>query len=140
SASPSSEELAIAFSSPYLAALSKSQESALFTTEAYPPKLLYTLRSQTIEPPYSLGIRESAAQVFVAIVYAVPLILGGWSVGIQELRLDPSSRSSSTIHSRIATSIPTSVAATSASSGFTSLKTPTASLFGESESLSKPTS
>src|SRR5690606_5999833 len=45
SASPSSEVLAIAFSSPYLAALSKSQEFALFTTEAYPPKLIYTLRS-----------------------------------------------------------------------------------------------
>ncbi|RPA71405.1 hypothetical protein BJ508DRAFT_367778 [Ascobolus immersus RN42] len=136
---PSAPISALAYTHPYLASLTTTQEFTLYTTTTPTPTLISTLQSQTIEPPFTLGIREAAGGIYISIVYTFPLVLGGWSVGVQELRLSSSS-SSSEIHSRIATSVPTSLAATSAASGFTSLKTPTSSLFALPEVLTKPTS
>lgn len=54
------------------------------------PKILSSLLSRTVWPPLSLSLRRSAnrAILLASIVYAFPLYVSGWSVGIQELRFE----------------------------------------------------
>ncbi|KAI5841466.1 hypothetical protein DFP73DRAFT_555865 [Morchella snyderi] len=69
------------------------------------PKILTSLHSHTVWPPLSLSLRRSAqSSVIACIVYAFPLYISGWSVGIQELRF---SDDADGVHdSRIATAVP----------------------------------
>lgn len=90
------------------------------------PKILSSLRSHTVWPPLSLSLRRSAQNSVIAcIVYAFPLYVAGWSVGIQELRF--SDDADRVIDSRIATAV---------SSGFNPLS---ATIAGSSPA-SSPTS
>lgn len=71
----------------------------------YAPQILSSLRSHTVWPPLSLSLRRSAQNSAIAcIVYAFPLYVSGWSVGIQELRF--SDDADGVIDSRIATAVP----------------------------------
>lgn len=71
----------------------------------YAPKILSSLRSHTVWPPLSLSLRRSAQNSIIAcIVYAFPLFVSGWSVGIQELRF--SDDVDGVMDSRIATAVP----------------------------------
>lgn len=87
------------------------------------PKILSSLRSHTVWPPLSLSLRRSAQNsVFACIVYAFPLYVSGWSVGIQELRF--SDDADGVMDSRITTAVP---------SGFNPLP---ASITGSSPAIS----
>ena len=105
---------AIALSSPYLATMTANQllsfykfdeppESDLSGNVLDPPRLLHSLHSHTIWPPLSLSIRPATDNILVCIAYAVPTYLSGWTVGIQELRLDPTTGQH--ISSRLASAI-----------------------------------
>jgi len=70
------------------------------------PKILSSLRSHTVWPPLSLSLRRSAQKSMIAsIVYAFPLYISGWSVGIQELRFTDDA--DAVVESRLATAVPT---------------------------------
>jgi len=70
------------------------------------PKILSSLRSHTVWPPLSLSLRRSAQKSMIAsIVYAFPLYISGWSIGIQELRFTDDA--DAVVESRIATAVPT---------------------------------
>lgn len=90
------------------------------------PKILSSLRSHTVWPPLSLSLRRSAQNSVIAcIVYAFPLYVAGWSVGIQELRFP--NDADGVMDSRIATAVP---------SGFN----PLSATIAGSSSASSPTS
>ncbi|OCK74826.1 hypothetical protein K432DRAFT_338410 [Lepidopterella palustris CBS 459.81] len=90
---------AIVYASPYLLTMTEGQLLSLyrFPTEPAkkcvtdildPPRLLYSLRSHTVWPPLSLSIRPCSQSIIASIAYALPTYLSGWSVGIQEMRLN----------------------------------------------------
>ena len=88
---------AIAMASAYLLTMTERQRLALYrfegqdrrsTSSLEPPKLLFSFRSQTSWPPLALSIRPSGQNLVAAIAYALPTYLSGWSVGIQEMRLN----------------------------------------------------
>lgn len=71
------------------------------------PQILASLRSTSVWPPISLSLRRSVnSTVLAAIVYAYPLYISGWSVGVQELRFAKNeSGTTSMVGSRIATAV-----------------------------------
>ena len=73
------------------------------------PKILTSLRSSTAWPPISLSLRRSVASTLLAaIVYAQPLYLSGWSVGMQELRFSTEEAGYAKLsESRVASAVPT---------------------------------
>ncbi|KAL9614097.1 MAG: hypothetical protein Q9167_001382 [Letrouitia subvulpina] len=90
---------AIAFSYPYVLTMTEVGILSLYilptespltleTTDLKPPKLLYLLKSHTAWPPLSLAIRSLPTGVSASIAYAMPTYPDGWSVGLQELRLN----------------------------------------------------
>ena len=95
---PSSDMLsAIAMASPYLLTMTEKQRLSLYKFEEQPvrvngilepPKLLFSLKSHTSWPPLALAIRPSGQNLVASIAYALPTYLSGWSVGIQEMRLN----------------------------------------------------
>lgn len=84
-------------------------QSFPITVALHPPQILASLRSSTVWPPISLSLRRSIQHttLLATIIYAYPLYVSGWSVGIQELRFTTSSKSGETkmIESRIATAV-----------------------------------
>lgn len=70
------------------------------THETQRLRLLTKLSTQSISQPVSLSIRTSLAGTIASIGYTVPRLGGGWSVGIQELRLNEAARR---LESRVAT-------------------------------------
>ncbi|KAK3700654.1 hypothetical protein LTR37_015843 [Vermiconidia calcicola] len=56
------------------------------------PVLLHSLKSQTVWPPLSTSLRTSNSDIVVSVAYALPTYLSGWTVGIQEVRLDQTGR------------------------------------------------
>lgn len=88
------------------------------------PKILSSLRSHTVWPPLSLSLRRSGqSSVIACIVYAFPLYVAGWSVGIQELRF--SDDADGVIDSRIATAVPSGFNPLSATAGSSPASSPT---------------
>ncbi|KAL0634457.1 hypothetical protein Q9L58_006628 [Maublancomyces gigas] len=88
------------------------------------PKILSSLRSHTVWPPLSLSLRRSAQNSVIAcIVYAFPLYVAGWSVGIQELRF--SDDADRVMDSRIATAVPSGFNPLSATAGSSPASSPT---------------
>ncbi|KAI4720462.1 hypothetical protein E4T48_03292 [Aureobasidium sp. EXF-10727] len=98
---PSSNGLisAAALSFPYLVTMTASQllsfykfmpteDAALEDTALKPPRLLQSLHSRTVWPPLTLSIRPQPDTVLVSIAYSLPTYLSGWTVGIQEMRLN----------------------------------------------------
>ncbi|KAI4725064.1 hypothetical protein E4T49_07206 [Aureobasidium sp. EXF-10728] len=98
---PSSNGLisAAALSFPYLATMTASQllsfykfvpteDEASQNTTLDPPCLLQSLHSRTVWPPLTLSIRPQPDTVLVSIAYSLPTYLSGWTVGIQEMRLN----------------------------------------------------
>ena len=87
--------IAIALSGPYLITMTKAQLLSLYSSElqekipSASPRLLASLKSHTTWPPISLSLKSTACTITVSIAYAFPTYLAGWSVGLQELRLDP---------------------------------------------------
>ncbi|KAF2640771.1 hypothetical protein P280DRAFT_451735 [Massarina eburnea CBS 473.64] len=87
---------ALAYSSPYLLTMTESHLLSMYaflgeqakdqSLEA--PKLLYSLRSHTVWPPVSLSIRTASTSMTASIAYALPTYLSGWTVGVQEMRLN----------------------------------------------------
>ena len=86
---------AIALSGHYLITMTKAQLLSLYDTNSrqkipfYLPRLLASLRSHTTWPPISLSLKSTADIITITIAYAFPTYMMGWSVGLQELRLDP---------------------------------------------------
>ncbi|GAB7354806.1 hypothetical protein MBLNU459_g5197t2 [Dothideomycetes sp. NU459] len=104
---------AIALSFPYFATMTANQLLSFYkfagatTSEPDldildPPRLVQSLHSRTVWPPMTLSIRSSSDTVSVSIAYAVPTYLSGWSVGIQEMRMDLSGE---LLESRLASAI-----------------------------------
>lgn len=99
---------ALAYSSPYLLTMTEDHLLSLYAFEEIPgklgllepPKLLYSLRSNTAWPPVALSLRTTATSMTAAIAYSLPTYLSGWSVGVQELIL---SHKGELIKSRLAT-------------------------------------
>ena len=86
---------AIALARPHLITMTKAQLLSLYNFDSLEkapsssPHLLASLKSHTTWPPISLSLKSSAGIITASIAYAFPTYLTGWSVGIQELRLDP---------------------------------------------------
>jgi len=86
---------AIAYSSPYLLTMTEDHLLSLYafpeTTNMYDaledPRLLHSLRSNTVWPPLSLSLRTTTLSMTAAIAYSLPTYLSGWTVGVQELLL-----------------------------------------------------
>jgi len=99
---------AIAYSMRYLLTMTEDQLLSVyvFTERDHSkdaleaPRLLYSLRSHTVWPPVSLSIRSTSTSMSVAIAYALPTYLSGWTVGIQEMRI---SHDGELLESRLAT-------------------------------------
>ena len=99
---------ALAMSSPYLLTMTEDHLLSLYAfpeseeSESHlePPRLLYSLRSNTAWPPVSLSLRTTATSMTAAIAYSLPTYLSGWTVGVQELNL---SHKGKLLGSRLAT-------------------------------------
>lgn len=90
---------AIALSFPYFASMTANQLLSFYKfaeppksdTGAEiidPPRLVQSLHSRTVWPPMTLSIRPATDTVSVSIAYALPTYLSGWTVGIQEMRMN----------------------------------------------------
>lgn len=108
---------AVALSYPHLATMSATQLLSVYSfrqltpsTPLSPPTLIHSLHSASVLPPLTLSLRPSpSASLTVAIAYALPSYSRGWTLGIQELHLDPST---GTVHlSRLATASSSSLPA-----------------------------
>ncbi|KAG5292709.1 F-box domain-containing protein [Histoplasma ohiense] len=112
--SPNGAITALASSSSYLLTLSQNQTLSLYricssgrmgeerehTTEL--PKLITSLKASNIFAPLSLSIRSLATEIVASIAYSFSRIGCGWSVGIQELRLNHDGEN---LGSRLATTV-----------------------------------
>ncbi|EEQ90558.1 F-box domain-containing protein [Blastomyces dermatitidis ER-3] len=106
---------ALASSSSYLFALSQNQTVSLYRFCAFAkgkgevqeqtmksPTLIASLKAHNIYAPLSLSIRSLATEIIASIVYSFPRIGCGWSVGLQELRLNHDGEN---LGSRLATTV-----------------------------------
>ncbi|KXT17334.1 hypothetical protein AC579_3861 [Pseudocercospora musae] len=64
------------------------QESDPKTDVKDPPRLLHSMKSHTVLPPLSVSLRTTSAAIYVSIAYSMPTYLSGWTVGIQEVKID----------------------------------------------------
>ena len=91
--------IAIAFSSPYLLTMTSNHLLSIYEIDigshqgssSY-VRLLHSLKSQTVNSPFSLSIRATPKALMASVVYVVPLHISGWTIGIQELHLDSHGR------------------------------------------------
>lgn len=68
------------------------------------PQLMTSLKASNILTPLSLSVRSSSTGIIASIAYSFSRIGCGWSVGLQELRLDQNGES---LGSRLATTVDT---------------------------------
>lgn len=89
---------AIAYSSPYLLAMTEAEFLLLYSivvspTEIsinrtiHPPILITSLKSCTAWPPISISIRAFSQDIVASVAYTLPTSFSGWSIGLQEFRL-----------------------------------------------------
>ena len=64
-----------------------AKATAADTTDS--PRLLHSLRSRTVWPPLSVSLRTSALAITICVAYTLPTYLSGWTVGLQEVKVDP---------------------------------------------------
>lgn len=104
---------AMALSAPYLLTVSKHKVLSLYRIPSGPKglnkpcvtdgtRLLASLNAENILAPMSLSIRVARSEIIASIVYSFFHIGCGWSLGIQELRLDSNGQQ---IGSRLATTV-----------------------------------
>ncbi|KAF2156190.1 F-box domain-containing protein [Myriangium duriaei CBS 260.36] len=94
---------AVALSYPHLATMTATQLLSVYAFPSSPtsPTLIHSLHSTSVLPPLTLSIRPTPTSILIAISYALPSYLRGWTLGIQELHLDPAT--SALVSSRLAT-------------------------------------
>ncbi len=104
---------AVAITWPYVVTMTATQLLSIYSFESRsgddpgadnpcPPRLLHSLRSRTVLPPLSTSLRVAESNIVVSIAYSMPTYLSGWTVGIQEVRIDPSGK---LLESRLASAI-----------------------------------
>lgn len=104
---------AMALSAPYLLTVSKYKALSLYKILSGPKgrnrsggsdgaRLLASLQADNIAAPMSLSIRAAQSEIIASIVYSFYHIGCGWSLGIQELRLNSNGQQ---IGSRLATTV-----------------------------------
>ncbi|KAJ5105153.1 hypothetical protein NUU61_002500 [Penicillium alfredii] len=104
---------AIALSSPYLLMVSQYKILSLYNLRpgsqragkagaAKEPRQIASLRADNIVAPVNLSLRVSPFEIIATIVYSFFHIGCGWSLGIQELRLDKDGQQ---LGSRLATTV-----------------------------------
>ena len=99
---------AVSLNYPYAVTMTATQLLSLYQfegeeeEESKPPRLLHSLRSHTVWPPLSTSLRLTESNINVSIAYALPTYLSGWTVGIQEIRIDKCGR---LLESRLASAI-----------------------------------
>ena len=87
---------ALDFKCPHVLSMGESQVLALYRLRqpsacfdsVESQELLASWRSHTAGEPISLTLRTGLDQAFISIAYIYPTYLHGWSVGLQELRLN----------------------------------------------------
>lgn len=102
---------AIAYARPYVLTITDSQLLSLYTfpraqssPHAPPPRLLTSLKSHTSWPPLSLSLRPTPTHLLASIAYTIPLYPTGYTIGLQELHLSPSTNTLTS--SRLASALP----------------------------------
>ena len=97
---------AVALNYPYAATMTATQVLSLYRfqgeDESEPPRLLHSLKSHSVWPPLSTSLRLADSSITVSIAYSLPTYLSGWTVGIQEVKVDKSGR---LLESRLASAI-----------------------------------
>ena len=99
---------AVSLNYPYAVTMTATQLLSLYQfeggdeEESTPPRLLHSLKSHTVWPPLSTSLRLTESNITVSIAYALPTYLSGWTVGIQETRIDKRGR---LLESRLASAI-----------------------------------
>lgn len=99
---------AVSLSYPYATTMTATQVLSLYqfndadTKAATSPKLLHSLKSNSVWPPLSTSLRLIDSNISVAIAYAIPTYLSGWTVGIQEIKINKAGR---LLESRLASAI-----------------------------------
>jgi hypothetical protein len=68
------------------------------------PRLLASLKSHTSWPPLSLSIRTTPNTLIASIAYSLPTFCSGYTIGLQELHLSPST--GLTTFSRLTSALP----------------------------------
>ncbi|KAK2755666.1 hypothetical protein FQN54_005815 [Arachnomyces sp. PD_36] len=100
----------VSCSYPYLLTLSQNKVLSLYRCRSEregisrTPQLMTSLRASNILTPLSLSVRNSSTGIIASIAYSFSRIGCGWSVGLQELRLDQDGES---LGSRLATTVDT---------------------------------
>ncbi|EPE36975.1 F-box [Glarea lozoyensis ATCC 20868] len=90
------------------------------------PRLLASLKSHTCWPPVSLSIRLTPSTIIGSIAYSLPTYFSGYTVGLQELHLSPStglmtsSRLTSALPQGFSSILPTPLISSPTSSGASS--------------------
>ncbi|KAK5702167.1 hypothetical protein LTR17_022541 [Elasticomyces elasticus] len=101
---------ATAVSWPYIVTMTATQLLSLYRFGKHkksqevldPPRLLHSLKSNTIWPPLSTSLRTTEASITITVAYALPTYLSGWTVGLQEVKV---SHKGDLIESRLASAI-----------------------------------
>ncbi|KAK4893267.1 hypothetical protein LTR27_008390 [Elasticomyces elasticus] len=101
---------ATAVSWPYVVTMTATQLLSLYrfdrrneSQEVHdPPRLLHSLKSNTIWPPLSTSLRTSETSTTITVAYALPTYLSGWTVGLQEVKV---SLTGDLIESRLASAV-----------------------------------
>jgi hypothetical protein len=87
---------AVSLNYPYAVTMTAMQVLSLYRfqldDESKPPRLLHSLKSYSVWPPLSTSLRLADSCISVSIAYALPTYLSGWTVGIQEIKVDKSGR------------------------------------------------
>ncbi|KAI9727035.1 MAG: hypothetical protein M1834_008561 [Cirrosporium novae-zelandiae] len=92
---------AIAYSHPFLLTMTGARLLSLYSLSDIDrkPTLLTSLKSHTVGDPLSLSIRPTSKGIKASIAYAFATPFTGWTVGLQEILMNPSGK---TIQSRLA--------------------------------------
>ena len=120
---------AVALSSPYLLTMTANHLLSLYRLETQKgqerstcPRLLHSLKSQTVKSPFSLTIRAFAQTLIASVAYVLPRYLTGWTVGIQELIIAPNG---DFLESRLSSAADTSLHSQPSQRSASSLQIPT---------------
>ena len=89
---------AVALAYPYIVTMTATQLLSLYhfdkvksdqaTHLLSDPRLLHSLKSHTVWPPLSTSLRISGTNIIISVAYSLPTYLSGWTVGVQEIRID----------------------------------------------------
>lgn len=79
---------AVTMTATQLVSVYQFQGSEGMTEIKDPPRLLHSMKSNTVLPPLSISLRTTTSIIYVSIAYSLPTYLSGWTVGIQEVKLD----------------------------------------------------